>query len=739
MCPDDGRILFFCLYELICLMYRRFLFGLLLLCGMSAWAQNKLSPETRVVLEEMKAGRNGGGYIMSGVKGDNSISAFVKLRPGATADVLADCGCTVGTVAGRFVTVSVPAESIDEVVALDEVEYIQAGVPVEPQMNKARAASNVDKVQAGEGLEQPFLGDGVVVGIIDNGFEYGHVNFWNADKTELRIRKVWDQNETAGNVPEKYGYGAEYVTQDEILAAEYDGTEVHATHVLGIAAGADRSDDNQFYGVAGNADIVAVSRNTSGNSVNIADAVNYIFDYADEVKKPCVINMSLATHIGPHDGTSAFDVMMDSLLGRGRLLVGSAGNEGDINFHVSKNFSQAGERPVKTFVQMLNTTAVVDVWGEPEMDYDLEFHIYDYNTDAVIPYDTINVLTAEPLETIEFGDESDVDGYVRVSSEVSPLNGKTHAYLYFNVTRIGRDRYIGMSIIPKSAGMVHAWADAYRANLVSNFITGYTNGNGKYSVGEIGGTGNSIISVGAYVSSNSYKAENSSSETPTGTILGSLASFSSIGPRADGVVKPDITAPGAIVCSSVSSAGSISIVGKTVNWQNKNYRYGYMSGTSMSAPYVTGVLATWLQAYPRLNPQLVKEIFKTTSLTDESTGEIDEEGDNSWGYGKIDAWEGIKKAIVMREQDAVADAEALTEGVRLLSASEDGIGLLFMHSDRDVTVNIYSISGSVVSGIRLASVEAGEEVRIGSLPCGYYLIKVTGRNTDEVLKVVCKK
>ena len=76
---------------------------------MSAWAQNKLSPETRVVLEEMKAGRNGGGYIMSGVKGDNSISAFVKLRPGATADVLADCGCTVGKVAGRFVTVSVPA------------------------------------------------------------------------------------------------------------------------------------------------------------------------------------------------------------------------------------------------------------------------------------------------------------------------------------------------------------------------------------------------------------------------------------------------------------------------------------------------------------------------------------------------------------------------------------------------------------------------------------------------------
>ena len=311
-----------------------------------------------------------------------------------------------------------------------------------------------------------------------------------------------------------------------------------------------------------------------------------------------------------------------------------------------------------------------------------------------------------------------------------PNNDKANAYVAVALTRsLGNSFALGLKV-SATQGTVQGWCT--NASFADKGVPGWTAGDEHSTMGEIGGTGNSIISVGAYVSSNSYKAENSSSETPTGTILGSLASFSSIGPRADGVVKPDITAPGAIVCSSVSSAGSISIVGKTVNWQNKNYRYGYMSGTSMSAPYVTGVLATWLQAYPRLNPQLVKEIFKTTS-------EIDEEGDNSWGYGKIDAWEGIKKAIVMREQDAVADAEALTEGVRLLSASEDGIGLLFMHSDRDVTVNIYSISGSVVSGIRLASVEAGEEVRIGSLPCGYYLIKVTGRNTDEVLKVVCKK
>ena len=45
--------------------------------------------------------------------------------------------------------------------------------------------------------------------------------------------------------------------------------------------------------------------------------------------KPCVINMSLGYHIGPHDGTSTFDRICDELQGEGRLLVGASGNEAE--------------------------------------------------------------------------------------------------------------------------------------------------------------------------------------------------------------------------------------------------------------------------------------------------------------------------------------------------------------------------------------------------------------------------
>ena len=75
---------------------------------------------------------------------------------------------------------------------------------------------------------------------------------------------------------------------------------------MGTAAGADKS--SSFYGMAPDADIVFVS--FAEENTNIADAIKYIFDYADKVSKPCVINMSLGSHYGPHDGTSYLDQSM---------------------------------------------------------------------------------------------------------------------------------------------------------------------------------------------------------------------------------------------------------------------------------------------------------------------------------------------------------------------------------------------------------------------------------------------
>jgi len=175
----------------------------------------------------------------------------------------------------------------------------------------------------------------------------------------------------------------------------------------------------------------------------------------------------------------------------------------------------------------------------------------------------------------------------------------------------------------------------------------WMNGSTNSTVGEIGGTGNAIISVGAYTSKNSWTSFNSSSQSaPAFAPVGAIAPFSSKGPTADNRTKPDITAPGNILASSVSRFDNsyISTSGRTVsgvtNGTNTWY-FGMMEGTSMASPMVTGILALWLQAYPHLNPTQALNLIKQNAWTDSYTGTIPSTGNNTWGWGKVDAHEGL--------------------------------------------------------------------------------------------------
>ncbi len=83
-----------------------------------------------------------------------------------------------------------------------------------------------------------------------------------------------------------------------------------------------------------------------------------------------------------------------------------------------------------------------------------------------------------------------------------------------------------------------------------------------------------------------------------------LAYFSSRGPAPDAyaqVIKPDLTAPGSYIFAAYANTG-----GATPN-------YGMMSGTSMSAPHVTGAAALLIGLYPDWSPSQVQSALMTTS------------------------------------------------------------------------------------------------------------------------------
>jgi len=108
--------------------------------------------------------------------------------------------------------------------------------------------------------------------------------------------------------------------------------------------------------------------------------------------------------------------------------------------------------------------------------------------------------------------------------------------------------------------------------------------------------------------------------------LDKIAVFSSRGPTLDGRVKPDIVAPGVLI-TAAKSGGSYTI----------------MSGTSMSTPMVSGVVALILSKNPGLSPEQIKNVLKETA---KDLGE----DKNIQGAGRVDAYLSFTKASGLEPQ-----------------------------------------------------------------------------------------
>lgn len=725
-----------------------FLFFILTAVTQAQENSRKLSPYTKVFLSSIRQTEESSVqkralYKRAAVRqvgNRNYLSAFIYLTENAGTETLVQQGVEISTRAGDLITAQIPVDVIESVAALPEVKYVQMGTPVQKRMDKARAASGVDKVQAGTPpLAAPYFGKDIVIGIIDNGFEYGHPNFYSTDHSALRIKKVWDQNAFEGNIPSKFSYGAEYTQQESILAAIYDAAASHGTHVAGIATGADRSAANNYYGVAGESEIVLVAQ--AGSSTNVADGIKYIFDYADSVGKPCVINLSLGSYIGPHDGTSAFDVLTDQLQGKGRLLVGSAGNEAGKKIHISKTFN-ATDSIFKTFLKFKDNVGC-DIWGEAGKDFKIQLCIYDtltLDTFYISPEYSTTDVNSETRLNLTAPTGKVIRGSFYISTGNDPQNNKPNAFFYSALTAMPEKYCLGLSV-KATDGRINAWTDESLCSFTNRSHAAWSDGDDLYTIGEIGGTGKQIITVGAYVSNTTYTNLNNENQATSET-LNTLASFSSTGPTIDGRMKPEITAPGSIIASSVSSYDTANPTErvKSTEINGKTYYYGMMQGTSMAAPYVTGVLATWLQANPTLTPDEIKAILQKTAINDSFTGNLLPNGNSSWGYGKIDAYAGIVEAI--KQSTAINETPVSSQSV-LMYISRDNqqlINFLFTQEDSNVQINVFNVNGQKLLSKQVGEISGRQEetIDLGGMPKGLYLIKISGNKLNQVFKASTK-
>lgn len=676
------------------------------------------------------------------------VSVFLTLEGEDAVEQLKEAGVKIGTVIGKLATARIPFDRIDDIAAMDCISYIEKASPVSTLLDEAKNETCISMIHSGENLPTAFLGKDVVIGVIDNGFEYGHPNFYNADKTHLRIKRVWDQNKS-GISPESFSYGAEYTTEQEILAAAYDSEATsHGTHVVGIAAGSDNTDGHNYAGVAKEAEIVLVALNSEemvyGNNATVIDGIKYIYDYAESVGKPCVVNLSLGSHFGPHDGTSAFDRMADAMQGPGKLLVGAVGNDGQNKFHLEARFEDNDGNDYKkigTFVNfryIYSEYSTIEMWADEGMTYDFIPFIYDIAGNRIEKvYDSVSLGTDIPTKgeyTFTLDDDK-LTGSIKIISEINPDNKKGHAMAVFSFFKSDEYR-IGFYIASKNKGSVHLWTDGTLSSFSNFGCDEFSDGDTNCTAGEIGGTGKRIVSVGAHVTRDHYTRFGI--YYPSGEEIGHIASFSSYGPTADGRIKPDITAPGSYIVSSMSSVYTGQVAkAVSVMWNEKKYPFGFMQGTSMAAPLVSGTLACWLQAKPDLTPEEALEIIKKTAKTDSYTGTLPSTGNNIWGHGKIDALAGIKECIRLSGVSDISEDTMMPQ----IYQNDKSISMTFAQNGTDASAELFSVSGMKISYNKYSDIKSGMEYTIDTsdLPAGMYIIRLSQGENSTVKKILIRK
>jgi len=686
----------------------------------------RLSPGMRIALASDADGDTPGARRAGSADGRAEVGAFISVNAGVDFGELERLGVKIGAVAGDIVSARIPLDAVARVAAAEGVVYVDAASPVALMLDKARAAAGIPyEVPAGDdGAPVVCSGKGVVVGVIDRGFDYNHEAFLDADGV-CRVSRVWEQAGSSSTLtaPEGFGYGIELATPEAIANAAGDVTgNSHGTHVAGIAAGDSRFRDGAYVGVAPDAEIVLVSMGeTSGDNANLSDAIAYIFNYARLAGKPCVINMSLGAQTGPHDGTSPFDRLADSLSGPGCLLVGSAGNHGADQFHVSRTFASDDDAPLATFLQFKsaltpsNAGGTVEIWGDAGTDFAVELICYSKTNKRITETLTVDMSSAEAKE---YSFAENVTGPLTVAVETNPVNGKRHVVIESGVYGLRNRYFVGVRVIPAAAGKVDIWADNVKLGLTGNDIEGYTApGSDDSTIAEIGGTAKSVLTVGAYATRDEYTVFGTTEVKNIGQNPGDICSFSSYGPTADGRQKPEVTAPGCFVISAVSSYdNSGTQILADVN-EEGNFRYGYMQGTSMAAPFVTGVVAGWLQLDPDLDPDRLREVAMATASADDFTAAGSA---IRWGAGKINPRGG---ALALLDSGVLSvSADRMDGDGALLTPSE----VVFV-SGGQATVTVADLSGRVVSVSRL-DVEPGDTYPLTraslGLPGGVYILSV---------------
>lgn len=440
------------------------------------------------------------------------------------------------------------------------------------------------------GLENTsgYQGEGMVIAIVDSGLEISHPLFRQAPKSTPALaekdietvlaRKNLKAEEkksgiTASQVYKtaKVPFAFDYADNDLDVAP--NGAGDHGTHVAGIAA-ANAGVVADVVGVAPQAQILAMKVFSSSGS-NGATWADILAAADDAVALGAdVINMSLGSTCGfsTPEGEEGVAEVLKNIASSGVMLSISAGNEysAALGTRIGKGHALTQNPDYGTVASPSSYSQPLSIASVEKAD-SIDSCYLTVGERKVAFNDTVEDKTVENVKDdspsfrslagkeLEYvvvpnaGEAKDYDG-LSVEGKIALVSRGSVEY---NTKKEAAKAAgaAGILVYNNEPGMLYMQMDNY--DLPSAFIS---QADGKYLVGLAEGQRKLTVS-----------ATSGSVDNPTS---GEMSDFSSWGVTPELTLKPDLTAPGGNIKSATTGGG-----------------YTTKSGTSMSAPFVSGAMS----------------------------------------------------------------------------------------------------------------------------------------------------
>jgi subtilisin family serine protease len=565
----------------------------------------------------------------------------------------------IGSSLDNYHTIYTNKEIIKELYKQPWVKRIEDGMlEIRPLMDSSRILNNIDSVHFGNApLLTNYKGRNVLIGIIDWGIEWRHLDFKNSP-SKTRILALWDQNKDS-IPPAGYSYGHLW-TKDAIdsgfcnHAANISNS--HGTNVSGIAVGNGNS-YSPNRGIAPEAKIAFVSlKNNVAWLTNVLDGINYIFKLADSLYIPAVINLSVGTYDGSHDGRDLSTRMIEASLNKkGRVIVAAAGNAGNLNQHIRMTPNNDTSFTDFTYSSSFQGS-YFNFWADTSEVRNLTIGLQADSNPTLLPLSNSYFF---PFKT-RFLDSLIQYGYYEDSMIIknnldSPM-GKAFFYVLKQENTVNFQCYIKprktsylWRFTATGEGKLDLWVHPslqttsaiYSSPLpsagVNASISQYKLSDQSYSLVSGFQCSDKIITVGNYV--NKYGITDIDTiYRPIGGKQNEIASNSSKGPTRDGRIKPDIVASGGQTLTTIDSITGAAFAANAGNRKKLGItgKYVVAGGTSMASPVVSGSLALLLEKKASYWSHEMLYLLKKTAKRDSFTTPIE---NNTYGYGKINGFQ----------------------------------------------------------------------------------------------------